>query len=80
MGVYKLVALSDLARSYVGGGGGPELELWTHKPVPFGRGVQPKTGYRFPAEWAQISSNHCSFTFVPGNQASLPTVPLALAP
>jgi hypothetical protein len=63
MGVYRLVALSDLAKGFTDGGRGPDLALWSHKPVLLGRAVASRSdGFKLPPDWAQISGKHCTIS------------------
>jgi hypothetical protein len=64
MPTYKLEAKSSRSHSFKGGvNGGGDLLLSPDKPTRIGRA--PDNDVKLPPDWIQISSRHCSITYVP---------------
>ena len=59
---FRLAALSARAQEFRGGeGGGSDLRLPLDRPTRIGRAVG--NDVQLPANWIQISSNHCSLLY-----------------
>jgi hypothetical protein len=55
---WKLTALSDKCRQFVGPQGHCDLVLEEGVETRIGRAVSGRGSYCLPAQWIQISSNH----------------------
>lgn len=61
---YRLVASSARSQGFTGGlGGGGDLQLSTSAPLRIGRALD--NDVRLPPDWIQISSKHCTISYVP---------------
>lgn len=77
MGVYKLVALNDVAKNF-DSGSGADLLLKPYAPVVLGRAASKESGYRYPQSWAQISSRHCKIFVDHDNPGQVTVTPMSL--
>jgi hypothetical protein len=57
------VAVGEHAKQLSLCDGGPDLLLWTDKPIFLGRAVKDGDGYKYPNHWNSLSSRHCNLVY-----------------